>query len=246
MPTLQRLGNAAVARQDRAQRRHQGVDRILRRVAVHPRVQVARAGADAHVEGGEPAGRDRERRQVPVLHAAVEDHARIGAAVVLLEELDDRLAADLLLAVRDDANVDRQRAVGCEQTGRVQQHPELALVVGDAAGVDPFVANRRLERVGLPELERRRRLHVEVAVAEDRRRTRGVGRRSDLADDERSLPVRDRARPRRRRAGSSPRPTPRPARHRPGAPGRRSPKGCAAARRARRTSPGGVRSRRRV
>ena len=168
----------------------QSVDRVQRRVAVHPGVQVALPGADADVEGGEPARRDRERRQVSALHAAVEDHAGVGAALVLLEELDDRLAADLLLAVRDDANVDRQRAVGREQARRVQQHPELALVVGDAAGVDPLVADRRLERVGLPQLERRRRLHVEVAVAEDRRRVRGVVGRADLADDERPLPVR--------------------------------------------------------
>ena len=57
----------------------------------------------------ESAGRSR------ALHAAVEDHAGVGAALVLLEELDDRLAADLLLAVGDDADVDRQRAVGGEQ-----------------------------------------------------------------------------------------------------------------------------------
>ena len=97
------------------------------------------------------------------MHAVEEDHARVGAALVLLEELDDRLTADLLLAVRDEADVDRERPVGREQACRVQQHPKLALVVSDAARVEPLVADRRLERVGFPKLERRRRLHVECA-----------------------------------------------------------------------------------
>src|SRR5215213_6863063 len=55
--------------------------------------------------------------------------------------------------------------------------------------IEPLVANGRLEGIRLPELERRRRLHVEVAVAEDRRRIRGVGGGADLADHHRPLPV---------------------------------------------------------
>ncbi len=180
-----------IARQDPAQRRRQRMDRVQGRVAVHPRVQVTLTGADPDVEGGEPASGDRERRKVPVLHATVEDDARVGAALVLLQKLDDRLATDLLLAVGDDADVDRQRALGGEQAGCVQQHPELALVIRHAAGIQPLAADRRLERVRLPELQRRRRLDVEVPVAEDRRGVGGVARSGDLADDERPLPVRD-------------------------------------------------------
>jgi hypothetical protein len=74
--------------------------------------------------------------------------------------------------------------------GRLQEHEELALVVGDAASVEPFVAKRRLERVGLPELERRRRLDVEVAVADDCRRVAVPRRGSELAERERmAVPV---------------------------------------------------------
>ena len=189
-PDPQRLRHAAVAREDPAERLRQGMDRVHRRVAVHPRVQVALAGAHADVEGGEAAGRDRERRQVARFHAAVEDHARVGAALVLRQELDDRLAADLLLAVRDDADVDRKRALGREQAGGVQEHPELPLVVGHPARVQPLVADRRLERIRLPELERRRRLDVEMAVAEDRRGALRSRRGADLADDQRPLAVR--------------------------------------------------------
>ena len=147
--------------------------RTRRLNAARPRVATARAGSS-------------RRSMLPskMTHA-------VGAALVLAEKLDDRLPADLLLAVRDDAEVDRQRTVGGEQAGRVQQHPELALVVCDAARVEPLVPDRRLERVRLPELERRRRLHVEVAVGEDRRRARGAVRGRDLAHDERPLPVRD-------------------------------------------------------
>ena len=78
-----------------------------------------------------------------------------------------------------------QRALRSEQRRALQQRPELALVVGDAARVNPLVADRRLERLALPQLERRRRLHVEVAVDEDRRRVAVARRRGNLADDER-------------------------------------------------------------
>ena len=132
-------------------------------------MEIPLAGAYADVERREAAGGNRERRQVARFHAAVEDHARIGAALVLRQELDDRLAAHLLLTVRDDPDVDRKGAFGRELPGGVQEHPELPLVVGHAARVQPFVADRRLEGIRLPEIERRRRLHVEMAVAEDRR-----------------------------------------------------------------------------
>ena len=72
-------------------------------VPVHARVEVALPGLDAEVEGRKPARRHRERRQLAPLHPAVEDDAAVGAALVRLQELDDRLSADLLLAVRDDA-----------------------------------------------------------------------------------------------------------------------------------------------
>jgi hypothetical protein len=122
-----------------------------------------------------------------VLHAAVEDDADVGAALVLPDELDDRLPAHLLLAVGDEAEVDRQRPLGRELPRGVDRHPELPLVVRDPARVQPLVPDRRLEGIGLPELERRRRLHVVVPVDEDGRRAASAGRRADLADDERPL-----------------------------------------------------------
>ena len=60
----------------------------------------------------------------------------------------------------------------------------MRLVVGDAARDELAVALDERPRVGLPELERVGRLHVEVGVREDGRR-RVPRRRRDVPDDER-------------------------------------------------------------
>ena len=143
------------------------------------------------------------------------------AALVGLEELDDRVAAGLLLAVAAEADVDRQLAGPRELARGGEQHVELALVVDRAAPVEVAVADLGLERIALPELERVGRLHVEVAVAEDGRRARRRRRGADLADrerlavpvdelalaagvaDERRRPTRPRARRRPRARGSA-------------------------------------------
>ena len=104
---------------------------------------------------------------------------------------------------------------------RLEQHEEVRLVVGDAAGDEPAVTLGELEGVGLPELERVGRLDVEVRVAEDGRRGTGAGRRGDLADDERPLaPLIDSA-VAARRTDPLGDPVRRTARRRPRAPGRR-------------------------
>ena len=181
----QRLGQASVARHDAAERLHQRVRRVQRRVAEHAGVKVARAASNLQLERHHAARPRAHRRHAAALHRRVEDDARVGAALVVREELDDRLPADLLLAVARDPQMNGQRTFRGEERRALQQRPELALVVGDAARVDPLVANRRLERLAVPELERRRRLHVEVAVDEDRRRVAVARRRGNVADDER-------------------------------------------------------------
>ena len=94
----------------------------------------------------EAARRDVERRHPATDHAAVEDHGGVGPPLVGLEELDDRVAARLLLAVAGEANVDGQLARLCQLARRREQHVELALVVGDTAGIDVLAADFRLER----------------------------------------------------------------------------------------------------
>ena len=89
----------------------QHVDRVQRRAAVHAGVQVALAGPHLDVDADEAAGRELDRRDVTPQHPAVEDHAGVGAALVLRDVVDDRVAADLLLAVERDAEVDGQRVL---------------------------------------------------------------------------------------------------------------------------------------
>ena len=124
---------------------------------------------------------------VAAQHSAVEDHARVGASLVLRDPVGDRVAADLLLAVERDAEVDRQRARLDEPLRGLEDEPQLSLVVGDASSVRPFAANLELERVRLPELERRGRLDVEVVVDEHGRRIAGAVRRGNLAQHELAL-----------------------------------------------------------
>ena len=101
----------------------------------------------------------------------------VGAklALVRADEVVEMLAADFLFAFEDDLDVHRQAAVLLQvRLDRLEVHEDLSLVVGRAAGVDLAVANRRFERRRLPQLERVHRLHVVVAVEEDRRRARGA------------------------------------------------------------------------
>ncbi len=153
-------------------------------------MEVAEPGANLHVEVAEAPHGDVEARDVAFDHAAVEDDGRVGVAPVGLEPLHDRVAAHLLLAVARDAQVDGELARGPEELRRLQEHVQLALVVDDAAAEEPTVTLDERERLGVPELERIRRLDVEVPVAEDRRRAFRAGRGADLADHERPLPPR--------------------------------------------------------
>ena len=89
------------------------------------------------------------------------------------DEVVEMLAADFLLALDDELHVHRQASVLLQvRFDRLEVHEHLALVVGGAARVDLAVADRRLERRRLPEIQRIDRLHVVVAVEQNRRRTR--------------------------------------------------------------------------
>ena len=177
-------GQPAVALQDVAERRDEYVQRVQRRAAVHPRVQVGRAGPHLDVDIERAARADREHGCLGVEHRSVEDHAGVGVRRLALDELDDRRSADLLLAVTAEADVHGQLPVARQIRGGAKQRPELALVVGDASRVEPAVAHLGLEGLAFPQLERRGRLHVEVAVAEDQRSSARVVARRDEAVDE--------------------------------------------------------------
>jgi hypothetical protein len=153
-------------------------------------VHVAAAGPHAQVEAREPARPDAELELLRPRAVPVEDDAGVGAALVLAEEVDNRVPADLLLAVTRDADVHRQLAPLCEQLRRLQEGVQLPFVVGDPPCVVPAVALRQLEGPRLPQVERRRRLHVEVPVDEYGRRRAVAAARGNLAEDE--LPLAER------------------------------------------------------
>ena len=163
------------------------MDRVERRAAVVPGVHVALAGLHLQVERDEAARRKPELGLLGTRHPTVEDDAGVRAALVRLEEVDDGMAADLLLPVGHDSDVHGQRVLLAKQLGRLEEREELSLVVGDAARVVPAVPFGELERRRLPELERRGRLDVEVSVDHHRRSLRAVGVRRDVADDEITL-----------------------------------------------------------
>ena len=166
------------------------MQRVQGGAAEDPGVEVAGARPDAEVEVDEPARRDVEERHAAFEHPRVEDHAGVAPTLIRGEEVDDRMAARFLLAVAADAHIDGQLVAGPQLLGRLQLHVELSLVVCDSARVNAPVAERRLEGIGFPEVERRRGLDVEVSVADHRRPLPVAGRRGDLAKRERvSVPV---------------------------------------------------------
>ena len=123
-------------------------------------------------------------------HVAHQRRIRPGALGLGAQQVADDVPAALLLALEDEAHVERRPALGVER-GLVglEQAEHLALVVRGAAGVQPAVAHGGLERRAGPLLERVGRLHVVVAVDQQRRpaghvRALGPHHRMAVAFDE--------------------------------------------------------------
>jgi hypothetical protein len=91
-------------------------------------------------------------------------------------------AADFLFAFDEELDIERQLPLLFQvRLDGLDVHEHLALVVGRSARVDLAVANGRLERRRRPLVERIHRLHVIVAVEQDRRCT---GRAQPVAVDD--------------------------------------------------------------
>ena len=172
--------------EDGAQRGHERVRRVQRGGAEHPGVHVGRARAHAEVQVDHAADADHEGRLAAADHPAVEDERGVGGTVVRIDPVHDRVPADLLLAVEGEADVHGQRAFLGQLPHGLDEDEHVPLVVGDPTRVEPAVPVGELERRRLPQVERVGRLHVEVRVAENRRRRLGALRSGHLADDERS------------------------------------------------------------
>ena len=138
-------------------------------------MQVRLAAAQVDLEVGEAAQAVADRRDAAIEHRRVGDHHDVGLEQVLvaLDEVVEVGAADFLFALDQELHVHRQVAVLLQvRFDRLEVHEHLALVVGRAARVDLAVADRRLERRRGPQVHRVHRLHVVVAVEQDRRRAR--------------------------------------------------------------------------
>jgi hypothetical protein len=179
---VKQLREAAVDGEDACEQRHEDVERVQRRTAVRARMEIALARPHFDVEVERPARRDREHRRLVVQHGGVEDHAGACRTGCLLEMPEDRRAADLLLAVEQEPDVDGKLARRREVQGCAGERPQLPLVVGDAARVQPAVAHFGRERLAVPQLVRRRRLDVEMPVTQDERRS-GCAAPHERVDD---------------------------------------------------------------
>jgi hypothetical protein len=154
-------------------------------------MKVGRGARDDEVECNQSLRGDGDGGLGRPPHRAVGRDDEIGCelAAMLVEEMPEVRAADLLLALDQEADVERKRAfLRKEGFGHLQSHEHGALVVGRAAGVDATLADGRLERGSRPLGLVAGRLHVVVAVDEDRRR---AGDAESFAEHDRMAVGRD-------------------------------------------------------
>ena len=149
---------------------HQRRDRVGHGAAEHAAVDAVVEGADGQHDADHPPQGRREGRLPHRPVGRVGQHDGVGAQLlaVPLEDRRQAVGADLLLALDEDRDADRQLAAVRAQGRDVGHDP--GLVVGDATGVDPAVPLGRLERRGVPVGGVAGRLDVVVGVEQDRRR----------------------------------------------------------------------------
>ena len=83
-------------------------------------MEVALAGTNHDPEPDQAASGKAELGPIGPGHAAVEDDTGVRAAIVLTNEVDDRVAADLFLPVAGDPQVDGQRPLLLKQLRGLQ------------------------------------------------------------------------------------------------------------------------------
>ena len=209
------------------QRRDEAGDRrrrVRNRAAEHAGVQVEIGAVEVHRARDQPAHAGDHARDVRRDHAGVGDDDDVGVETIAVrgEQFLEVRRAGLLLALDQELERDRRAGAAGRREVRAQAEQveqQLALVVGRAARTQHVTVDRRVERVGVPQLQRVDRLHVVVAVDEDDRRVRVVAA----------------ATPRTPRAATRRPSTPRPSGSRRRAPRRRTIRHCA---RRRRDGPG--------
>jgi hypothetical protein len=155
--------------------------RIRYRAAELSGVQIEIGPVKRDGRGDHAAHAGHRARHVRRHHAGVGDDDDVATepiATVGEQRLEVRRTG-LLLALDEELQRDRRRVLtgGREMRTEAEQvEQQLALVVGCPAGTQHVTIDRRVERVGVPQLQRVDRLHVVMGVDEHGRRVR-VGAR---------------------------------------------------------------------
>ena len=116
------------------------MDRIDRRAAENPRMQIAVGGMDHHFLEHEAAQHDGDRGRLPVPHSGVADKRHIGFEFGRVggKKGRKRRRAGFLLAFDEECDMAGQIAGFLEGAAGFDEGHELTLVVGDAAPDDPL------------------------------------------------------------------------------------------------------------
>jgi len=144
-------------------------ERIGRCAAINAGVQIGPGAAHFELGVDHAAQAHTKRGQPRRKELGVRDERKVGLEVGGLggDVRFDRLASYFLFALEEDAHIEWQRAVGCQQRFQcLNLGHHLAFVVDRAARVDVAIALRGLEGRRKPLVERVGRLHIVVAVNE--------------------------------------------------------------------------------
>src|SRR5579884_2196168 len=143
--------NASVSVFSFCEQLDQTVDRVGRRAAIHARMQVARWARRLYLEIDEPSQAHAQRRDAIGKHFSIGDQSDIRSELLsmLPDVLRDRFATDLLFALNQEFDIQRQLAfVHAKQSfNRLHVREHLALVISSAARVKIAVANDRFKRL---------------------------------------------------------------------------------------------------
>src|SRR5580693_1179153 len=145
--------------------------RIRDRSAIYAGMQIARGTGEFDLVVIQSTQSIGYRRDALGEHRGIGNDERVGLELllVLLHVVPEADASDFLFAFDQNFYIDRQLSVhfhdGFE---RLQMNVDLAFVIGGAAAEKIAIAHGRFEGGRGPKIERFRRLHIIVAVEEDR------------------------------------------------------------------------------
>ena len=130
---------------------------------------VERQQAHAQLDVEQAPDAEEDHWAVGAVEPARLPEAPVGLQLVrmLVRDLLEGLRADLLLALDQEAQRDRDLAEVLQHLESVDARHDVGLVVGDAASHEPAVLFHSLERVRLPLVDGVDRLHVVVLVQKE-------------------------------------------------------------------------------